>query len=284
MYAIFRAEGLRDGDKGILGYRKECSPYVVMYNDLVMVFYHHEPTYAELTIGPINVQREMLNNWHEKEKSLTVDRRWFWDVRDWIDESSYEFYDPVREETLRTIRETERSEDRVINDDDKRTAIKVGRLQAGPQGKLYRIRKLERMFGVWMRKKEAKEKGSEYDPLKDEDFFLQQRDFDMYYKDLAALSRIREKHDVVPKFPFYEEARQAIPDEREWKVVEDDENDNEFMEAMDEFLGGLSIDELDSLWGGAQETYVNPYAGISRNDPCPCGSGKKFKKCCGKDL
>ncbi len=20
----------------------------------------------------------------------------------------------------------------------------------------------------------------------------------------------------------------------------------------------------------------------SRNDPCPCGSGKKFKKCCGK--
>jgi len=23
------------------------------------------------------------------------------------------------------------------------------------------------------------------------------------------------------------------------------------------------------------------YAGVGRNDPCPCGSGKKFKKCCG---
>ncbi|WP_342211655.1 SEC-C metal-binding domain-containing protein [Neomesorhizobium albiziae] len=22
---------------------------------------------------------------------------------------------------------------------------------------------------------------------------------------------------------------------------------------------------------------------IGRNDPCPCGSGKKFKKCCGGD-
>ena len=22
--------------------------------------------------------------------------------------------------------------------------------------------------------------------------------------------------------------------------------------------------------------------GPGRNDPCPCGSGKKFKKCCGK--
>jgi len=22
---------------------------------------------------------------------------------------------------------------------------------------------------------------------------------------------------------------------------------------------------------------------IGRNDPCPCGSGKKYKKCCGND-
>jgi hypothetical protein len=25
---------------------------------------------------------------------------------------------------------------------------------------------------------------------------------------------------------------------------------------------------------------TNPFRGIGRNDPCPCGSGKKFKKCC----
>jgi hypothetical protein len=24
----------------------------------------------------------------------------------------------------------------------------------------------------------------------------------------------------------------------------------------------------------------NPFKGIGRNDPCPCGSGKKFKRCC----
>jgi uncharacterized protein YecA (UPF0149 family) len=23
-------------------------------------------------------------------------------------------------------------------------------------------------------------------------------------------------------------------------------------------------------------------ASISRNEPCPCGSGKKFKRCCGQ--
>lgn len=28
------------------------------------------------------------------------------------------------------------------------------------------------------------------------------------------------------------------------------------------------------------EPYRNPFKGVGRNDPCPCGSGKKFKKCC----
>ncbi|MBO4709700.1 MAG: SEC-C domain-containing protein, partial [Kiritimatiellae bacterium] len=23
---------------------------------------------------------------------------------------------------------------------------------------------------------------------------------------------------------------------------------------------------------------------VGRNDPCPCGSGKKFKKCCGRNM
>ena len=28
------------------------------------------------------------------------------------------------------------------------------------------------------------------------------------------------------------------------------------------------------------EPAVNPFRNVGRNDPCPCGSGKKFKKCC----
>lgn len=28
------------------------------------------------------------------------------------------------------------------------------------------------------------------------------------------------------------------------------------------------------------ETYKKNYTDVNRNDPCPCGSGKKFKKCC----
>ena len=28
---------------------------------------------------------------------------------------------------------------------------------------------------------------------------------------------------------------------------------------------------------------VNNTVRVGRNDPCPCGSGKKFKHCCGRD-
>jgi len=34
------------------------------------------------------------------------------------------------------------------------------------------------------------------------------------------------------------------------------------------------IDEID------EEPVANPFRNVGRNDQCPCGSGKKFKKCC----
>jgi uncharacterized protein len=40
-----------------------------------------------------------------------------------------------------------------------------------------------------------------------------------------------------------------------------------------------------SILGGAPETSAQTprqSAKVGRNDPCPCGSGKKFKKCCGE--
>ncbi len=35
--------------------------------------------------------------------------------------------------------------------------------------------------------------------------------------------------------------------------------------------------------GGRQERPVRMEKKVGRNDPCPCGSGKKYKKCCGRD-
>ena len=37
----------------------------------------------------------------------------------------------------------------------------------------------------------------------------------------------------------------------------------------------------EQLADGIRSAYKDwKFAGIQRNDPCPCGSGKKFKRCC----
>ena len=36
------------------------------------------------------------------------------------------------------------------------------------------------------------------------------------------------------------------------------------------------------LFPGKVETFRRETPKVGRNDPCPCGSGKKFKRCCGK--
>jgi hypothetical protein len=72
--------------------------------------------------------------------------------------------------------------------------------------------------------------------------------------------------------------------------------DLEYLESESdgELEGAFDDDDLED-WGGhddpdeladhperrmASVPASNPFKGVGRNDPCPCGSGKKFKKCC----
>ncbi|MBC7953379.1 MAG: UPF0149 family protein [Rhodospirillaceae bacterium] len=60
-----------------------------------------------------------------------------------------------------------------------------------------------------------------------------------------------------------------------------DVEDRFFTEAGD--LIPEAVHAIADYWRAAQTAPMHPTAGpkIGRNDPCPCGSGKKFKKCCG---
>jgi len=59
---------------------------------------------------------------------------------------------------------------------------------------------------------------------------------------------------------------------------------DEFDEALEAEARRYGFDDLfadlDEEAPAAWEPEVNPYRHVGRNDPCPCGSGKKFKKCC----
>ena len=45
-------------------------------------------------------------------------------------------------------------------------------------------------------------------------------------------------------------------------------------------LGPAYRDRCSPKGGLRRPPVVNQTPGIGRNDPCPCGSGRKFKKCC----
>jgi hypothetical protein len=49
--------------------------------------------------------------------------------------------------------------------------------------------------------------------------------------------------------------------------------------ALGLFLKALREPYLEAA-GGKPKPFRSPGAPIGRNDPCPCGSGKKYKKCC----
>jgi uncharacterized protein len=60
-----------------------------------------------------------------------------------------------------------------------------------------------------------------------------------------------------------------------------------FGDTLEEFaswhLGAGRSEDLDEDWAPDYRIpapAVNPWKGVGRNDPCPCGSGKKFKRCC----
>jgi hypothetical protein len=61
----------------------------------------------------------------------------------------------------------------------------------------------------------------------------------------------------------------------EW--TDRDIRDDELNKSLDE--DDLDESDLDKVWTPS-EPVRNPWRNVGRNDPCPCGSGKKFKKCC----
>jgi hypothetical protein len=75
------------------------------------------------------------------------------------------------------------------------------------------------------------------------------------------------------------------PDDRERLADEQMGYLDDVLVALEKFTcaedDAAEADERDLLpWGAFTPPTRNPYRDVGRNDPCPCGSGKKFKKCC----
>lgn len=105
-------------------------------------------------------------------------------------------------------------------------------------------------------------------------------DFDEFESDLNYAVKMRDEA-APPLLAFGD----TVDEFDEWASLSGEEEDEE--EDLD-WLDDLEADT--DLWGDGVATRVldeiarapveNPDRHVGRNDPCPCGSGKKFKKCC----
>ena len=89
---------------------------------------------------------------------------------------------------------------------------------------------------------------------------------------------------------FEEDLRHGIDHPGEPRLP-DDRDSTLFGDTVEELSGWYCFTELyredQERWQRRAEAHLarsqrvqNPFKGVGRNDPCPCGSGKKFKKCC----
>ena len=104
----------------------------------------------------------------------------------------------------------------------------------------------------------------------------------------AVLETQEEEYEV----PVIERTYEEIEDKPEEDVSAADDDESYTDEDIRKAAGKLMEREqvakptstnMDSTSEGINKT-VRGVKKIGRNDPCPCGSGKKYKKCCGKNL
>jgi preprotein translocase subunit SecA len=106
--------------------------------------------------------------------------------------------------------------------------------------------------------------------------------------DLAQLKQLLEspQGEMLADFSAFCQERGVSPERGEEGMEEAlRELHEEWLQTPRESLGGRKPAEM--LDGGRLlprkvETFRREGPKIGRNDPCPCGSGKKYKKCCGK--
>lgn len=59
-----------------------------------------------------------------------------------------------------------------------------------------------------------------------------------------------------------------------------DDYQNELTEITPDQFTPEQLEQLRAMYYRRPKQMVRKHAKIGRNDPCPCGSGKKFKNCC----
>jgi len=119
---------------------------------------------------------------------------------------------------------------------------------------------------------------------------------------LGEIGFVGESHDPAKRSEFNPEEAATWSSESEWgglTILATDKGEAKDSEGMVEFVARYYFGKewknhreraifkkIDGKWFYHDGVFVDSTikreeAKVGRNDPCPCGSGKKYKKCCG---
>ncbi len=134
-----------------------------------------------------------------------------------------------------------------------------------------------------------------------EAFFLMEESDDAYtYSVLdVKLCMLKEREEILPQleilekeYPEYYEKIKSFADRlrsNKSLIHLKDSMQKQYASLYKYFDGGRYFDLYPEekvrsqgrvLYQDDEKPYTNPYKNVGRNDPCPCGSGKKYKYCC----
>ena len=165
------------------------------------------------------------------------------------------------------------------------------------------------LYESWM-KKAFTQKGQSVDVVWDEYLPLEQKiyeyilsekiqDMDCKISDIAKKFNMSDEQAVA----FVDGINDILPEPYDVNTLEADtevklhiefdklykkmvEYRAEHLYSLPQWNGIFTPDEQKILFKEQKnaKTVINKGPKIGRNDPCPCGSGKKYKKCCGANL
>ncbi|MCL2576838.1 MAG: DUF1186 domain-containing protein [Defluviitaleaceae bacterium] len=115
--------------------------------------------------------------------------------------------------------------------------------------------------------------------------FVEEKVYEIFVgiEDFAEDAPVRSEDEVIAslmKHSAYGEINDMLMSVIGWTCFNNDDFDDDIFDS-DDIIDDDSVWIPPSMFSTKNTPIVNPPK-IGRNEPCPCGSGQKYKRCCGK--
>lgn len=226
---------------------------------------------ANLVINDFIPPESLPEQWDipNLEKALFNDFGLKLPIQEWLDKEEHLHEDGIRERVAEAFQEHYKAKEQRFGSEVMRQVEKAVMLQSIDVHWKEHLAAMDHLRqGIHLRGYAQKNPVQEY----------KREAFEMFTAMLDSIKR-----DMIGKLATIEIREEAPADEIEPEGIDPFSNNKLNMQhAQMGTLGSQAANAESAEEDGEVATFVRPTAKVGRNEPCPCGSGKKFKACHGK--